>query len=227
MGMPAMRNFGKPAAFWQAACRGAVRLRCCQKGVAAVEFALILPVMLLMYFGSAEVTKGILVNRKVTIATRTISDLLAQTQSTPVTDLTIAQIFSAATAVMGPDATGLKMTLSSIKFVLHSGSSTNYDAKTMWSVTTTANSLRPCNVILTKDTSSTLVPDVNSVPAGFYTGAGTLVVADVTYIYPSPFSINASFYSSPGTLTFTRAYFNTPRNTNSIGYSGTSGTTCP
>ena len=222
-----MRNILKPTAFLQKSRRFLTHLRCRQEGVAAVEFALILPVMLLMYFGSAELTKGILINRKVTIATRSISDLLAQTQSPPVTDATINQIFSAGNAVMGSDSTGLKMTLSSIKFVLHSGSTTNYDAKTMWSVTTTSNTLRPCNVILTKDTSSTLTPDVNSVPSGFYTGAGTLVVADVTYNYPSPFNISAPFYSSPGTMTFTRAYFNTPRNTTSIGYSGSQGTVCP
>ena len=222
-----MDNYQPPIFLLENSRRCLKRLLAGQDGVAAVEFALILPVMLLMYIGSAELTKGILVNRKVTIATRSIADLLAQTQSSQVTDSTITQIFSAANAVMGPDSAGLKMTLSSIKFVLQSGSTTNYDAKTMWSVTTTGNTLRPCNVILTKDTSTTLTPASTTVPAGFYGSAGTLVVADVSYTYNSPYNITIPFYTSPGTLTFARAYFNTPRNTTSITYSGSTGTVCP
>lgn len=207
-------------------CKIGTRLRRNEDGVAAIEFALILPVMLLMYFGSAELTKGMLVNRKVTIAARSISDLLAQ-QTTALTDGQATEIFNAGLAIMGSDATGLKMTLSSIKFVLHAGSTTLYDAKTMWSTTASANNLRPCNVILTQDTSTTLTPNVNNVPAGFYGSAGTLLVADITYNYPSPFQINAAFYQSPATMSFTRAYFNTPRNTPSIGYSGSNATICP
>ena len=201
------------------------RLRNDRSGVAALEFALILPFMLLMYFGTAELTKGILVNRKLTLAARSVSDLLAQSAAS-INDTTATQIFSAGSAMMGTDATGLKMTLSSIKFSLKNGSTTIYDAKTAWSVTMSGNPLRPCTV-LTKDTSSTMDPDVNTVPAGFYTGPGSIVVADITYSYPSPFNINTSFYKSPATLVFTRAYFNTPRNTNTIGYTGSAGTICP
>lgn len=196
-----------------------------EHGVAALEFALILPFMLLMYFGSAELTKGILVNRKVTIAARSLSDLLAQ-KPNGITDADATQIFNAAIAVMGTDSAGLKMTLSSIKFVLKTNSTTQYDAKTMWSVTGSGNSLRACGV-LTPDNSTALAPDITKVPSGFYTGAGTIVVADVTYTYPSPFNISTPFYSSPGTLTFQRAYFNTPRILTSLAYSGSNATQCP
>ena len=196
-----------------------------EQGVAAVEFALILPVMLLMYFGSAELTKGILVNRKVTVAARSVSDLLAQ-KTNAITNADATQIFNAGIAVMGSDSAGLKMTLSSIKFVLKSGSTTQYDAKTMWSVTGSGNTLRPC-VVLTPDNTTTLAPDVNKVPSGFYTGPGTILVADVTYTYPSPFNIDTSFYKSPSTMTFQRAYFNAPRNTASLAYAGSNATQCP
>ena len=55
----------------------------------------------------------------------------------------------------------------------------------------------------------------------------TLVVADVTYVYPSPFNITMPFYTSPATMTFQRAFFNTPRNVPSITYSGSRATICP
>lgn len=41
-----------------------------RRGVAMVEFALILPVMLVLYLGGAQLQDGIACNRKVTIATR-------------------------------------------------------------------------------------------------------------------------------------------------------------
>ena len=204
--------------------RALTQMRSNAQGIAAVEFALILPIMLLMYFGSAELTKGILVNRQVTLATHSMVDLLAQ-QNANITDTQITNIFLAGQKVMGSNASGLAVTLSSIKFVLHAGSLTIFDAKTMWSVTQSSNPLRPCTV-LTPDNSTTLTPDVTKVPAGFYTGPGTILVADVIYTYPSPFNLTLPFYTSPPTLLFTRAYFNTPRNTSSIAYTG-AGTVCP
>lgn len=48
------------------------------KGVAAVEFALIAPVMLLMLFGSVEVSQAVTIDRKVTQAASTVADLVAQ-----------------------------------------------------------------------------------------------------------------------------------------------------
>lgn len=49
-----------------------------KKGVAAVEFALIAPVMLLMLFGSVEVSQAVTIDRKVTQAASTVADLVAQ-----------------------------------------------------------------------------------------------------------------------------------------------------
>lgn len=49
-----------------------------ERGVAAVEFALIAPIMVLMLFGSTELTQAITIDRKVTIAASTIADLVTQ-----------------------------------------------------------------------------------------------------------------------------------------------------
>jgi Flp pilus assembly protein TadG len=51
------------------------------RGVSAVEFAFIAPVMLLMLFGASEASLAISVDRKVTIGASTVADLVAQTET--------------------------------------------------------------------------------------------------------------------------------------------------
>ena len=48
-----------------------------QRGVSAVEFAMLAPLMITMYFGSIEVSQGISIDRKLSLTARTlqISDL--------------------------------------------------------------------------------------------------------------------------------------------------------
>lgn len=83
-------------------------------GLAAVEFAMILPLMLVMFFGTIEVTSGVAVNRKVTIVTRTLSDLTSQASS--VTDAQLANFFAASAAIMTPySATPVRATVSQVK----------------------------------------------------------------------------------------------------------------
>jgi len=55
---------------------------------AGVEFAVIVPLMLTMFFGSVEFSSGIAASRKVTLIARTMSDLVSQSSSVTTTDLT-------------------------------------------------------------------------------------------------------------------------------------------
>jgi Flp pilus assembly protein TadG len=73
-----------------------------REGVAAVEFAVIFPFMLLLYLGATEITQTVMASRKATLVARSISDLVAQ-QPTPTINATdIANIFTAGTAIMSP-----------------------------------------------------------------------------------------------------------------------------
>jgi Flp pilus assembly protein TadG len=54
------------------------RFRRDRNGVAATEFALILPVMLVMYVGAVEITDAVYVDRRVTLTTRVVGDLIAR-----------------------------------------------------------------------------------------------------------------------------------------------------
>ena len=85
-----------------------------KSGLAAVEFAMILPLMLVLFFGTVEVTSGVAVNRKVTIVTRTLSDLTSQSSS--VTDAQLANFFAASAAIMTPySSSPVRATVSQVK----------------------------------------------------------------------------------------------------------------
>ncbi|KWV44791.1 pilus assembly protein TadG [Bradyrhizobium macuxiense] len=83
------------------------------RGLAAVEFAMVLPVMLVMFFGTVEFSSGVAVDRKVTLIARTLSDLTSQSSSVADSDLT--NFFSASIGIMTPyDPSLTKGTLSEI-----------------------------------------------------------------------------------------------------------------
>jgi Flp pilus assembly protein TadG len=69
-------------------------------GIAAVEFAMILPIMLVLFFGTVEMSNGVAVYRKVTLMAHTLSDLTSQSQE--VQDSELSNFFAASTAVMMP-----------------------------------------------------------------------------------------------------------------------------
>jgi Flp pilus assembly protein TadG len=71
-----------------------------RRAVSAVEFALILPLMVLLYSGCVDLTQGISIDRKVTITARTVADLVAQVQKTTGADVNNA--LGAAAQIMEP-----------------------------------------------------------------------------------------------------------------------------
>ena len=68
-------------------------------GMVAVEFALLIPVMLTMYFGTLETTNAMTAARRVTNVAQTAGDLTAQV--TNVTTADMNDIFAASTAIVG------------------------------------------------------------------------------------------------------------------------------
>lgn len=71
-------------------------------GLAAIEFAMILPLMLVTVFGTVGVTSVIAIDRKVTLIARTMSDLTSQ--SAAVVDADINNFFAIGNAMLTPYA---------------------------------------------------------------------------------------------------------------------------
>lgn len=83
------------------------------RAVAAVEFGMVLPFLMIMAFGSVEVADGITVKRKLTHVTSSVGDLVAQ--SKVVTNADMANILNVSSAIMKPyPETTLKITVSGI-----------------------------------------------------------------------------------------------------------------
>ncbi len=70
-----------------AVVRPFVRVRDCVRGVAAVEFGLLIPILLVFWLGSNEFGQALMIDRRVTTTTSSIADLIAQTGSVSQTQL--------------------------------------------------------------------------------------------------------------------------------------------
>ncbi|HET9663543.1 MAG TPA: TadE/TadG family type IV pilus assembly protein [Burkholderiales bacterium] len=71
------------------------------RGVAAIEMAFIFPVMVILYIGLVDVTNLLMVNRRVTLTTSTLADLVTQSDST-ITMADIDGVFESARAIFEP-----------------------------------------------------------------------------------------------------------------------------
>ena len=137
-----------------------------RRGVAASEFALILPVMLLLFLGSIEVGNVLLVHRKVTAATQTGADLAAQAQALDDTD--IDNLFEAMDAILEPFPTD------PAGFVLQSVIEDDGDTVVDWIETDGFVGGAPGDAI--------------DVPDGLVLPGGSVIVSQVSYDYTPIFA---------------------------------------
>jgi Flp pilus assembly protein TadG len=96
-----------------AAWRRALLLRDDTRGVSAVEFAMIMPLMFLMFFGMLDVSNGFAVDRKVSQISQGMADLASRYTTLAETD--VSNFFIIADAMLTPyDKTQLKATISQV-----------------------------------------------------------------------------------------------------------------
>jgi Flp pilus assembly protein TadG len=102
--------FSRPSPPWLVRASSFVRE---EKGVAILEFALIVPVLLLIYFGTVELTSLMRNLRKIDILSRTIGDTLSQRTMPTATE--VNDVFQVAPIVLAPfDSSGVQLTVSAV-----------------------------------------------------------------------------------------------------------------
>jgi Flp pilus assembly protein TadG len=152
------------------------------RGVSAVEFALLAPVMIGLYFGCAEIANGVGADRKVSLISAALANLTAQVTTISTSDMT--NIFDASSAIIAPySSSNLRMTVTCIKI------DANRVATVKWSQTRggTANSGSMTIPSALAVANSTLILSEASfayTPTVGYTISGTLTLSDKMYMSP-------------------------------------------
>jgi Flp pilus assembly protein TadG len=168
-----------------------------QQGTSVVEFALLLPLMLTMYFGSIEVTDAISADRQVTLVAGTVADIAAQYQSVTSTD--VNNILAAASAVLTPfSPANAKVTLSSVQI------DANGNANVDWSAASVNGSQRSGSV-------------TNSIPAALRVAGTSVLWGEASYAYKPIFGRVVT-----GTLNLSNQIFMRPRLSECVKYTGVS-----
>jgi Flp pilus assembly protein TadG len=89
------------------------RLRGARSGIAMVEFAMLVPILIIFYFGAIEVTQSVTAKRKLNLVSETVGDLTARNDTISLS--TLNDIFGASSTIMNPvDTTNLSIRVSSV-----------------------------------------------------------------------------------------------------------------
>lgn len=78
-----------------------------RSGTAAVEFALIAPILIVIYWGLADLSLGMMASRKTAHLAATMGDLVAQSES--LTRANVDDIFEIGASIMDPFPTGTNL----------------------------------------------------------------------------------------------------------------------
>ena len=171
-----------------------------ERGVSAVEFAVLLPFMFLLYMGGVEVSQAVATDRKVTMVARSVADLVSRTTS--VSDADMTDTFNAAAAVVAPFPTSkLKVTLSSVSI------NAQGVAKVVWS-----NGY---------NTAPRSVGSTVTIPAALNVANTSLIWGEVSYGYTPTIG-----YVLTGTMNLTDQMYMRPRLSTCVARVTSSGSVC-
>jgi Flp pilus assembly protein TadG len=162
-------------------------------GIAATEFAMIVPIMLVIFFGTVEISTGVAVDRKVTLVARTLSDLTSQaappTQAqswSTVDDNYLQNVFTASIAILNPYAADpAQLTISEVYVDSTKTATIQWSRAATIAPGATQVTLVPCGA-----TQATLVPChtpgeniTNKMPPALLVPQTYLIFSEVSYNY--------------------------------------------
>ncbi|HEY1473166.1 MAG TPA: TadE/TadG family type IV pilus assembly protein [Pseudolabrys sp.] len=154
-----------------------------RRGVSAVEFAVLAPVMVALYLGCVEISDGVGADRKVSLTAGALANLTAQATTISTTQMT--DILDASSAVIVPyDAANLRMTVTCLSI------DANRNARVKWSVTR----------------NGTVEAGTLTIPAALNIANTQLIYSEVTYAYTPVVG-----YTISGTLTLSDHMYMSPR----------------
>lgn len=187
------------------------------RALAATEFAVIVPLMLVMFFGTVEFSSAVAIDRKVTIAARALSDLTSQTSAITVDDTYLQNVFTASITTMTPyAATPLNAAITEIYV------DSNLRATVQWSRAATISS-GASQATLT--TSARHAGDVVTtvVPSNLLVRQTYLILSEASYLYTP----SVGYVMGKAGVTLSDVSYTRPRQFTCIVYGGTPSTSCP
>lgn len=167
-----------------------------RRGVSAIEFALIAPVLVLMYCGFAETTQAMMAQRRLSNIASQIGDLVAQGTQTGPSKMT--DIFNIGNLIMAPYPTA------TLKMCIYSVTSDATGKDTVAWVRT-----NPAGVGMAGCPAANAT--VNDISTGVLPANQSIIVARASYDYTSPIKL-----VMPTTMTFKRNYYLRPRRTDAV-----------
>jgi Flp pilus assembly protein TadG len=175
------------------------------EGVAAVEFALIVPIMAVLFIGAVEMSQAVTVNRRVTQVGSTAGDLVARL-SGDLDNSALSSIMKTSMYLIDPfPSNNLKIDVS----LIMSSSSSATDTKTKWK----------CNfdsAVSATAVTCTCPDSAFTLPAtGMVTTSDSVVIANVSYGYKPKlfdFFMKSNNPSAGGVYTIAETVYLKPRN---------------
>jgi Flp pilus assembly protein TadG len=154
------------------------RFRDTEAGVAAVEFALILPIMIFVYIGSVEASALITVDRKVQNVSGAVGDLVARSKE-KLTSADLQDYVRAAGGIMSPyGATQLRQVITQVRV-----SADGLTATVVWSRGYEHETAKPA-LARAENSSYSLPAAIRSIAKNQY-----VIVAETSYSYRPLFGI--------------------------------------
>ncbi len=200
----------------------AARLFNDSSAIAATEFAIIVPIMLVAFFGTVEISSAVAVNRKITLVARTLSDLTSQSPPattnqvySTVNDTYLQNVFTASIAVLQPYvATPTQATVTEIYV------DSNRIAKVQWSKAATIGS-GASQATLT--TSAHNPGDVIALPSTLLVPQTYLIYSETRYLYTP----TVGYVMGVAGVTLSDVSYTRPRQVACIVYNAVPANTCP
>jgi len=199
---------------WFSARRSARDLARDRSAIAATEFAVIVPIMLVMFFGTVEFSSAVAVDRKVTLVARTLADLTSQALNS-VTDAYLQNVFTASIAITTPySATPTKAQISEIYV------DSSRVAKIQWSKAATIGTAA---TQATLATSTHNAGDIVTIPPALQVPQTYLIFSEVSYLYTP----TVGYVMGKSGVTMSDVAYTRPRQNTCITYNNVPASTCP